>query len=83
MVVQCGAKAVKRAIAPAKTPELLVMLSSNSALRLAVVCDGSDDAVPVTIGIRGKGTCELLIPNAKFDPFAQIDLIGQHGGKVR
>ena len=35
--------------------------------------------MPVTIAIRGKGTCEVFLPAARFDPFALIDLVGQHG----
>jgi len=61
---------------------LLAKLAANPALRLAVVCDGEGDPVPVAVAIRDKGTCEVLIPAARFDPFALIELVGRHGGTV-
>lgn len=54
------------------------MLADNPALRLAVVCDGYRDPVPVALAIRGKGTCEVLIPAARFDPFDLLDLVERH-----
>ena len=56
----------------------LAMLAGNPALRLAVVCDGQGDPVPVAVAIRGKGTCEVLIPAARFDPFALLELVERH-----
>ena len=61
---------------------MLAKLTANPALRLAVVCDGEGDAVPVAVAIRDKGSCEVLIPAARFDPFALIELIGRHGGPM-
>ena len=57
---------------------VLTMLADNPALRLAVVCDGAGDPVPVAVAIRGKGSVEILIPAARFDPFALLELVGQH-----
>ena len=58
---------------------VLAMLTGDPALRLAVVCDGEGDPVPVTVGIRDIGTCEVHIPAARFDPFTLLDLVGRHG----
>lgn len=60
----------------------LAMLAANPALRLAVVCGGEGDPVPVAVAIRDKGTCEVLIPAARFDPFALLELIEHHGGTM-
>jgi hypothetical protein len=57
---------------------VLAMLAGNPALRLAVVCDGQGDPVPVAVAIRDKGTCEVLIPAARFDPFALLELVERH-----
>jgi len=57
---------------------VLAILADNPALRLAVVCGGQDDPVPVAVAIRDKGTCEVLIPAARFDPFALLELVERH-----
>ena len=57
---------------------VLAMLADNPALRLAVVCDGAGDPVPVAVAIRDKGTIEILIPAARFDPFALLELVERH-----
>ena len=55
----------------------MAMHANDPALRLAVVCDGQGDPVPVTVAIR-EGTCEVLIPAARFDPLAILDLVERH-----
>jgi len=62
----------------ARRQRVLTMLADNPALRLAVVCDGAGDPVPVAVAIRGKGSVEILIPAARFDPFALLDLVERH-----
>ncbi len=57
---------------------VLRMLADNPALKLAVVCDGAGDPVPVAVAIRGKGSVEVLIPAARFDPFALLELVERH-----
>jgi hypothetical protein len=57
---------------------VLAILADNPALRLAVVCDGQGDPVPLTVAIRDKGTCDVLIPAACFDPFVLLDLVERH-----
>ena len=57
---------------------VLTMLADNPELRLAVVCDGDGDPVPVAIAIRDKGSVEVLIPAARFDPFALLELVEKH-----
>lgn len=59
---------------------VLAMLAANPLLRIAVVCDGVGDPIPVALGIRDKGTCEVHIPAARFEPFALIELVNRHGG---
>ena len=62
----------------ARRQRVLTMLADNPALRLAVVCDGAGDPVPVAVAILDKGTIEILIPAARFDPFALLELVEQH-----
>lgn len=57
-------------------------LAANPGLRIAVVCDGEGDPVPVAVAIRDKGTCEVLIPRARFDPLALLELVARNGGEV-
>lgn len=68
--------------AEARRQRVLAKLADNPALRLAVVCDAEGDPVPVAVAIRDKGTCEVLIPAARFDPFALLALVGRHGGRL-
>lgn len=68
--------------AEGRRQRVLAKLTDNPALHLAVVCDGVGDPVTVAVGIRGKGTCELHIPAARFDPFALLELVGRHGGST-
>ena len=68
--------------AEARRQRVLAQLADNPALHLAVVCDGEGDPVPVAVGIRDKGTCEVHIPASRFDPFALLELIERHGGTV-
>ena len=62
----------------ARRQRVLAMLADNPALRLAVVCDGAGDPVPVAVAIRDKGSIEILIPAARFDPFALLELVERH-----
>ena len=68
------------AIVEARRRRVLTMLADNPALRLAVVCDGDGDPVPVAIAIRDKGSVEALIPKSRFDPFALLELVERHSG---
>jgi hypothetical protein len=61
---------------------VLSKLAANPGLRIAVVCDGDGDPAPVAVAIRDMGTCEVLIPAARFDPFALLELAARHSGKV-
>ena len=62
----------------ARRQRVLAMLADNPALRLAVVCDGAGEPVPVAVAIRDKGSVEILIPAARFDPFALLELVERH-----
>ena len=64
--------------AEARRQRVLKMLADNPALRLAVVSDGAGDPVPVAVAIRDKGSVKILIPAARFDPFALLELVERH-----
>lgn len=68
--------------AESRRQRVLAILSGNPCVNLAVVCDGHGDPVPVAIGIRGKGTCEVHIPASRFDPSALLDLVNRHAGRT-
>lgn len=68
--------------AEARRQRVLAMLAADPMLRLAVVCDGEGDPVPVAVALRDKGTCEVLIPAARFDPFALLALVERCGETV-
>ena len=76
-------RALLDAAAEGRRQRVLTMLAANPLLRLAVVCDAEGDPVPVAVAIRDKGTCEVLIPAARFDPFGLLELVGRHGGTVQ
>ncbi len=64
--------------AEGRRQRVLAMLADNPALRLAIVCDGQGDPVPVAVAIRDKGTCEVLVPAARFDPFVLFEIVERH-----
>jgi hypothetical protein len=68
--------------AEARRQRVLALLAADPARRMAVVCDGEGDPVPVAVGIRDKGTCEVRIPAERFDSFALLELIERHGATV-
>ncbi len=68
--------------AASRHQRVLAKLNASPGLRIAVVCDGEGDPVPVAVAIRGKGACEVLIPAARFDPFLLIDFVARHGTTV-
>ena len=56
------------------------MLRDSPTIRYAAVTDtGSDpDAVIVALAIRGRASCELLVPRAKWDGVLFLDLLDKH-----
>lgn len=68
--------------AEARRQRVLAML--RPATRLAVLPDTEADpeAVLLTLAIRDKGTCELRIPRAKYDPFLLLDLVERYTATV-
>lgn len=68
--------------AEARRDRAIAMLTATPALRLAVICDGEGDPIAVAVAIRDKGTCEVLIPASRFDPFALLELVARHSGTV-
>ena len=74
--------ALRDPAAEGRRQRVLAKLAANPALRLAVVCDAEGDPVPVAVAIRDKGTCEVHIPAARFDPLALLELVARHGGML-
>ena len=72
------------AASESRRQRVLDMLSKNPTARYAILTDTESDpeAVLLTLAIRGRATCELLIPKAKYDPFLLLDLLDRHGGTV-
>ncbi len=70
--------------AEARRQRVLEMLAERPGVRYAVLTDTEADpeAVLLTLAIRGRATCELRIPKAKYDPFLLLDLLERHGGTV-
>lgn len=68
--------------AEARWQRVLAMLDEQPGIRYALMTDTDAEAVILALAIRGVGTCEVLIPKAKFDPFLLLDLIERHGATV-
>ena len=61
--------------------KVLKMLADNPSIQRAFVTDteADPDNVIIAFAIRDVGTCELLIPHCKYDPFAVLEVIGKAG----
>ncbi|MBS0300375.1 MAG: hypothetical protein JSR32_10730 [Proteobacteria bacterium] len=61
--------------------KVLKMLEERPEIQRAFVTDTGSDRhnVILTLGIRNAGTCELLIPKHKYDPFAVLEIIQKSG----
>lgn len=59
---------------------VLAMLRERPTVRYAVVTDtdSDPDAVIVALAVRGRATCEILVPRAKWDGMLFIDLLDKH-----
>jgi len=57
--------------------KVLRMLAENPGTQRAFVTDTESDPdnVIMTMAIRDAGTCEILIPQGKYDPFAVLEVI--------
>lgn len=68
----------------ARRQRVLTMLAENPGVRYAVLTDTQTDpeAVLLTLATRGRATCELRIPRAKYDGLLLLDLIERHGGTI-
>lgn len=77
-------EALPDAAAEARRQRVLAMLRDSPTVRYAVVTDtdSDPDAVIVTLAIRGRATCELLIPRDRYDGALLLDLIERHSGTV-
>lgn len=56
---------------------VLQMLEEKPEIKRAFLTDteADPDSVIIAFAIRDVGTCELLIPQSKYDPFAVLDVI--------
>jgi hypothetical protein len=63
---------------------VLAMLRESPSVRYAVVTDTSSDpdAVIVALAIRGKASCELHVPRAKWDGVLFLELLERNSGTV-
>ena len=61
----------KDAMAENRRQKVLAMLITPPFTKRAIINDTDSDSenVIITIGLQDIGTCELLIPKARFDPF--------------
>lgn len=61
--------------------KVLQMLEETPSIQRAFLTDtkADPDHVVLTLAIRGVGTCELLIPNRKYDPFLILEMIMKAG----
>lgn len=68
----------------ARRQRMLAMLRENPDITYALVTDteSDPDAVIVALAIRGRATCELLIPRDRYDGVLLLDLIEKHSGTM-
>ena len=65
----------------ARRRRVLAMLAERPGIRYAAVVDNPDsDPVILALAMRGRATCELRIPRAKYDLWLLLELIEKHGG---
>jgi hypothetical protein len=64
----------------ARRERVLALLRDSPSARYAVVTDtdSDPDAVIVALAIRGRASCELLVPREKWDGVLFIDLLEKH-----
>ncbi len=70
--------------AEARRQRVIVMLRESPTARYAVVTYTESDpyAVFVALAIRGRATCELLVPRDRYDGILLLDLIHRHVGTI-
>lgn len=61
--------------------KVLKMLKERPKIQRAFLTDTESDRhnVILALGIRNAGTCELLIPKSKYDPFTVLAIIQKSG----
>ena len=79
-----GADTLADPAAEARRQRVLAMLADNPGYRYALIADLESDpeVAIIALAIRGRASCELRIPSAKFDPFLLLALIERHGRTV-
>ena len=71
-------------LAEARRQRVIGMLADNPGIQYAVITDAEADpeAVLLTLAIRGRATCELRIPRAKWDGVLFLELLERHSGTI-
>jgi hypothetical protein len=66
----------------ARRQQVLSMLAQDPSLQYAMVTDmeAEPDAVRLTLAIKDKGTCELYIPQDRYDGLALLQVIEEQTG---
>ncbi|MBS0424651.1 MAG: hypothetical protein JSR71_09575 [Proteobacteria bacterium] len=61
--------------------KVLKMLEERPEIQRAFLTDTESDRhnVILTLAIRNAGTCEMLIPKHKYDPFVMLEIIQKSG----
>jgi hypothetical protein len=59
---------------------MLEMLRRHPEVARAAEVDADVDPVRVALAVWGLGSCELLMPRDRCDPFRFLALLEQHGG---
>lgn len=72
--------ALPDAAAETRRQRVQAMLRDNLGIRYALVTDteSNPDAVIVALAIRGRATCELLVPREKWDGVLFLELLERH-----
>jgi hypothetical protein len=68
----------------ARRQRVLAMLLENPGITYAAVTDtqADPDNVILALAVRGRATCELLIPRAKWDGVLFLERLDKHCGTL-
>ena len=63
----------------ARRQKVIAMLEAHPEIRRAILTEINGENVIVTIALRHVATFEMLIPKARYDPWALLELIERQG----
>jgi hypothetical protein len=74
---QTDSESLQREAKEARRQKALSVLENSPGIRYALISNtgAEGDDVILTLGIRDLGTCELVIPKAKYDAFKVLRMI--------